>query len=222
MVRGSRLAYADEMLVDDAVALVPSIPGRRAVLGLAGAPAAGKSTLARRLVTGVNERLGADTAAYVPMDGFHLSTAQLDRLGLHGRKGAPETFDVDGYVHLLRRVRETLERPVYAPDFDRRLEEPVAAALVVPPQARLVVTEGNYLADDGTGWDEVRGMLDELWYVDAPRPLRERRLLRRHVRGGRTESEARAFIAASERPNARRVERGRERATRIVVPGRGL
>jgi pantothenate kinase len=211
------------VLVDDVVALVPGAPGRRAVLGLAGAPAAGKSTLARRLVAAVEERLGADTAAYVPMDGFHLSNAQLDRLGLRGRKGAPETFDVDGYVHLLRRLREESgRRPVYAPDFDRRLDEPVAAGLVVLPQVRLVVTEGNYLADDGPGWDRVRGLLDELWYVDTPRQVRERRLLRRHVRGGRTESEARAFIAASERPNARRVERGRERADRIVVPGRTL
>ncbi|MEE4543745.1 nucleoside/nucleotide kinase family protein [Streptomyces sp. V4-01] len=206
------------MLVDDAVALVPSIPGRRVLLGVAGAPAAGKSTLARKLVAGVLERLGPDTAAYVPMDGFHLSNAQLDRLGLRGRKGAPETFDVDGYVQLLRRLRTDRERPVYAPDFDRRLDEPVAAGLVVPPAARLILTEGNYLADDGPGWAEVRDLLDDLWYVDAPLALREHRLLRRHVRGGRTESEARAFIAASERPNASRVERTRAHCTRILVP----
>jgi len=168
------------MLLDDAVALVPIIPGRRALLGLVGAPAAGKSTLARRLVTGVNERVGADTAAYVPMDGFHLSNAQLDRLGRRDRKGAPDTFDVDGYVHLLRRLRAERERPLYAPDFDRRL--------------------------------------DELWYVDTPSELRENRLLRRHVRGGRTESEARDFIAASERPNAHRIELSRAHCTRIVVP----
>lgn len=99
------------MLVDDAVALVPSIPGRRALLGLAGAPAAGKSTLARRLVAGVNDRLGEGTAAYVPMDGFHLSNAQLDRLRLRDHKGAPETFDVDGYVVLLRRLRTERSSP---------------------------------------------------------------------------------------------------------------
>lgn len=186
---------------------------------MAGAPAAGKSTLARRLVSGVNERVGAGTAAYVPMDGFHLSNAQLDRLGLRDRKGAPETFDVDGYVQLLRRLRGDRQRPVYAPDFDRRLGEPVAAGLVVPPEARLVVTEGNYLADDGPGWEQVRDLLDELWYVDAPRQLRERRLLRRHVRDGRTELEAHAFIAASERPNARRIERSRAHCTRVVLPG---
>ncbi|MFI0723869.1 nucleoside/nucleotide kinase family protein [Streptomyces sp. NPDC021224] len=209
------------MLVDDAVALVPSIPGRRALLGLAGAPAAGKSTLARRLVAGVDERLGAGTAAYVPMDGFHLSNAQLDRLDLRDRKGAPETFDVDGYVVLLERLRAERARPVYAPDFDRRLDEPIAAGLVVPPGAALVVTEGNYLADDGPGWARVRDLLDELWYVETPRGLRERRLLRRHLRGGRTEEEAREFIASSERVNAMRVEKGRGLCDRVVSPREG-
>jgi len=206
------------MLVDDAVALVPSIPGRRALLGLAGPPAAGKSTLARRLVAAVNERLGPDAAAYLPMDGFHLSNAQLRRLGLRDRKGAPETFDVAGFVHLLRRLRTERDHPVYAPDFDRRLDEPVAAALVVPPDTRLVVTEGNYLADDGPGWHEVRDLLDETWFVDTPRRVRERRLVHRHLRTGRTLPEARAFIVASERANARRVEASRPNASRVVTP----
>ncbi|MCZ4098219.1 MULTISPECIES: nucleoside/nucleotide kinase family protein [Streptomyces] len=205
------------MLVDDAIALVPSIPGRRALLGMAGAPAAGKSTLARRLVGGVNARLGADMAAYVPMDGFHLSNAQLARLGRAGRKGAPDTFDVDGYVQLLRRLRSSHERPVYVPEFDRRLEEPIAAGLVVLPQVRLIVTEGNYLADDGPGWEAVRDLLDELWFVDAPQAVRERRLLRRHIRGGRSEPEAHAFIASSERPNADRVEAARANCNRVVT-----
>lgn len=204
------------MLVDDVVALVPSIPGRRALLGLAGAPAAGKSTLARRLVAAVEERLGAGTAAYVPMDGFHLANAQLDRLGLRACKGAPETFDVDGYVHLLRRLRAERQRPVYAPDFDRALDEPVAAGIVVAPSVRLVVTEGNYLADDGDGWAEVRDLVDELWYVDTPAELRELRLHQRHLRGGRTPDEAREFITSSEAPNTHRAERGRPHCTRVV------
>ncbi|MEU6342638.1 nucleoside/nucleotide kinase family protein [Streptomyces sp. NPDC046977] len=204
------------MYVDDAVALVPSMPGRRVLLGVAGAPAAGKSTLARSLVDGVNARLGADTAVQVPMDGFHLSNVQLDRLGLRGRKGAPETFDVDGYVHLLRRLRAAQGRTVYAPDFDRALDEPVAAGIAVPADARLVVTEGNYLADDGPGWHEVRDLLDELWFLETERAVREERLLVRHVTGGRTEEEARAFIEASERPNALRVETTRSAATRVL------
>jgi pantothenate kinase len=208
------------MLLDDALALVPSMPGRRVLLGLAGPPAAGKSTLATALVNGVNQRLGAAAAAplasYVPLDGFHLSNAQLDRLGLRDRKGAPETFDVDGYVHLLRRLRAERERPVYVPDFDRSLDEPVAAGIVLPPDARLVVTEGNYLADGSPGWGDVRDLLDELWYVDAPAELREERLLKRHVAGGREEAEARAFIEVSERPNAARVERTRAACSRVV------
>ncbi|MDX3238740.1 nucleoside/nucleotide kinase family protein [Streptomyces sp. ME03-5709C] len=206
------------MYVDDVLALVPSMPGRRVLLGLAGAPAAGKSTLARSLVAGVDARLGPGTAAYVPMDGFHLSNAQLDRLGLRGRKGAPETFDVDGYLHLLRRLRSPGGRVVYAPDFDRALDEPVAAGIAVAPGARLVVTEGNYLADDAPGWREVRDLLDELWFVEATPAVRERRLLTRHVTGGRTEAEARAFIEASERPNALRVEATRRACTRVVRP----
>ncbi|MGW3246801.1 nucleoside/nucleotide kinase family protein [Streptomyces sp. NPDC001070] len=207
------------MYVDDVLDLVPSMPGRRVLLGLAGAPAAGKSTLARSLVDGVDARLGAGTAAYVPMDGFHLSNTQLDRLGLRGRKGAPETFDVDGYVHLLRRLRAWQGRTVYAPDFDRALDEPVAAGVAVLPQARLVVTEGNYLADDGPGWHEVRDLLDELWFVEADAAVREERLLARHVTGGRTETDARAFIEASERPNALRVEATRSACTRVVRSG---
>ncbi len=207
-------------LIDEAAALVPDRAGERAVLGLAGAPAAGKSTLAKRLARGVDRRCGAGTAACVPMDGFHLSTAQLDRLGLRDRKGAPDTFDVYGYVHLLVRLRAETGRPVYVPDFDRRLEEPVAAGLVVPPSARLVITEGNYLADEGDGWREVRPLLDALWFVDVPREEREARLLRRHIRGGRTREQALAFIEASERPNADRVEAGRPNCTRVIRRGK--
>lgn len=186
------------------------------MLGLAGAPAAGKSTLARRLVEAVDSRLGPGTAAYLPMDGFHLSNAQLDRLGLRHRKGAPETFDVDGYVHLLGRLRTERLRPVYAPDFDRALDEPVAAALVVPPGTRLVVTEGNYLADPDPAWLPLRDLLDEIWYVDAPPRIREERLVGRHVSGGRTREEALAFIASSERPNARRVAAARPLCARVI------
>jgi pantothenate kinase len=204
------------MLVDDAIALVPSIAGRRILLGLAGPPAAGKSTLARALVDGVNARLGEDTAAYVPMDGFHLSNTQLNRLGLHGRKGAPDTFDADGYVHLLRRLRTEHQRPVYAPEFDRTLEEPVAAGLVILPDTRLVVTEGNYLADDGPGWEPIRDLLDELWFVDTPQAARDARLLERHMTGGRSKDEALDFIATSEWPNTVRVEATREACTRVV------
>lgn len=192
------------------------------MLGLTGAPAAGKSTLALRLVEAVNSRLGPGTAAYLPMDGFHLSNAQLDRLGLRDRKGAPETFDADGYVQLLARLRGERLRPVYAPDFDRALDDPVAAALVVPPSARLVITEGNYLADPDPSWLPLRDLLDEIWYVDAPREVREQRLIGRHISGGRSEAQALAFIVASERPNAQRVAATRTFCTRVIPPDAAL
>ncbi|GGO80458.1 nucleoside/nucleotide kinase family protein [Wenjunlia tyrosinilytica] len=204
-----------DALIDDAVTLADSGDARK-LLGLAGAPAAGKSTLARRLVDGVNRRLGPYTAAYVPLDGFHLSNARLERLGLRHRKGAPETFDVFGYLSLLRRLLSETEYPVHAPDFDRIVDEPVAASLVVPPRTRLVVTEGNYLADDAPGWREVGELLDELWFVEAADSVREERLRERHTTGGMTEESALAFIEASERPNAERVKRQRARCTRVV------
>src|SRR5438309_3286446 len=114
--------------------------GRRRLLGLTGMPGAGKSTVAARLV----EDLG-DLAVLVPMDGFHLANDELIRLGRRDRKGAPDTFDAAGYVALLRRLREHAQEVVYAPEFRRQIEEPVAGAIPVPPDVPLIVTEGNYL-----------------------------------------------------------------------------
>lgn len=205
-----------DALIEDAVTLAGS--GARVILGLTGPPAAGKSTLAVALVSGVALRLGAGTAAYVPLDGFHLSNSQLVRAGVRRRKGAPATFDVHGYVALLRRLKEETGHAVYVPGFDRALDEPVAAGLVVPPGARLVVTEGNYLADEGAGWREIAELLDELWYVDAPDRVREERLLVRHTGQGMADEAAHAFIADSERPNAERVKRHRTACTRVVTP----
>ncbi|MFD0347549.1 hypothetical protein ACFQ0M_18870 [Kitasatospora aburaviensis] len=129
----------------------------RTILGLAGPPGAGKSTLARHLVAEVERHEGPGSAAYLPLDGFHLSAAQLDRLGLSHRKGAPATFDAHGYIALLRRVAADRFQHIYVPDFDRDLDEPVAARHVVAPHARLVITEGNYLAAAEHPWPEAAG-----------------------------------------------------------------
>ncbi|MGW9349673.1 nucleoside/nucleotide kinase family protein [Nocardiopsis flavescens] len=204
-------------LVDDALALLR--PGERVLLGLTGPPGAGKSTLARRLVAEVGARAGAGTAGYLPMDGFHLSNAQLERLGRLDRKGAPDTFDAHGYAALVRRLLAETGHPVYVPDYDRGLHEPVAARHVIAPGTRLVVTEGNYLAGDTEPWAGLRPLFAGLWYVEADDALREERLLRRQRAGGRDEAAAREWVERSDRANGELVKRFRGNCTRIVPTG---
>lgn len=186
----------------------------RVLLGIVGPPGAGKSTLARELVAAVG-----GTAALVPMDGFHLADAELRRLGLSDRKGAPETFDAAGYVALLRRLRADSGEAVYAPEFRRELELAEAGALRVGPEARLVVTEGNYLLLDGP-FAAVRDLLDQCWYVEVDPVLRRGRLRARHLRHGRSADQADAWIAATDEPNALLVEATRGRA-HLLVDERG-
>ncbi|WP_406465178.1 nucleoside/nucleotide kinase family protein [Streptomyces sp. NBC_00111] len=186
--------------------------GHRRVLGIAGAPGAGKSTLAARIVEALE-----GPAVLVPMDGFHLAGAELERLGRADRKGAPDTFDAAGYAALLRRLRRPEgPHPVYAPAFDRALEEPVAGSVCVPADTPLVVTEGNYLLLDEGAWAPVRGLLDEVWFLDADPELRVSRLVDRHVRFGKPRPYAERWVAGSDERNARLVERHRGRADLVV------
>ncbi|MEU7565390.1 nucleoside/nucleotide kinase family protein [Streptomyces fradiae] len=192
-----------------------AVPGARRLLGLAGPPGAGKSTLATRLVEGLD-----GLAVLVPMDGFHLAGAELDRLGRADRKGAPDTFDAAGYRALLARLRAAEPGvTVYAPAFDRALEEPVAGSVPVPPDVPLVVTEGNYLLHDDPAWAPVRPLLDEVWYVEADDALRVRRLVDRHVRYGRDRAAAERWVRESDEANARLVAPGRARADLVVRVG---
>ena len=190
--------------------------GPRAVLGIAGAPGAGKSTLARRVVAAVDERLGAGTAVQVPMDGFHLSNAALDALGRHDRKGAADTFDADGYVALVRRLVAADEDVVWAPDFDRRVDEPVAGSIAVPRAARLVVSEGNYLLDDTAPWSALPALFTETWFCAVDDGVRLDRLVGRHVRHGRDHDAARAWAVEVDGVNAARVAPTVIRASRTV------
>nr|WP_107092003.1 MULTISPECIES: nucleoside/nucleotide kinase family protein [unclassified Streptomyces] len=186
--------------------------GERRILGLAGPPGAGKSTLAARLV----DRLDG-LAVLVPMDGFHLARAELERLGRADRKGAPDTFDAAGYTALLTRLRAPEPgTTVYAPAFDRSLEEPVAGAVPVDPAVPLVVTEGNYLLHDEGAWAGVLPLLDEAWYLDLPDRHRVPRLIERHVRFGKDRARAEHWVRTSDEPNARLIARGRDRAHLVV------
>ncbi len=191
-------------LVERARALAAR-PGR-AVLGITGSPGAGKSTLAEALL---RELPGA---AHVPMDGFHLADVALAALGRLDAKGAPDTFDAGGYVALLRRLRADAEDVVYAPMFERGLEQPLAGAIAVPRSARLVLTEGNYLLH----WPDVRPELDEVWFCDPDPAVRTARLVARHVAFGKDPDHAASWVGSVDAPNAELVEATRDRADLIV------
>ncbi|EGX54615.1 nucleoside triphosphate hydrolase domain-containing protein [Streptomyces zinciresistens K42] len=208
---------------EDLLARAGSLPrdGRRAVLGIAGSPGSGKTTLAERLVRDLNGG-GPPWAAHVPMDGFHLADAELDRLGLRDRKGAPETFDAAGYAALLGRLREPGDGAVvYAPGFERVLEQPIAGAVPVEPAARLIVTEGNYLLLDTGAWTRVRAQLDEVWFCAPDEAERLRRLLARHEEFGKSHEAAVAWVMRSDQRNAALVAATRDRAG-LVVPASAL
>ena len=202
----------DEALVARARDLA-RLPGR-AILGITGAPGAGKSTLARDL----SERLHADgnSVALVPMDGFHLTQAELVRRGLRDVMGRIDTFDAEGYLAMQRRFRDEADQTVLAPDFDRTVEEPVADAISIEPGVQLVITEGNYLLDDEPPWPDVRAALDEVWFVETDEESRVERLLARHVEFGKTEEEARRWIARVDEPNALRIAARRGEADLVV------
>jgi pantothenate kinase len=186
--------------------------GRRCLLGIVGAPGSGKSTLAESLMAEF-----AQQAQVVPMDGFHLANSELKRLGIASRKGAHDTFDSAGYVALLRRIRtQSANEIVYAPEFRRELEEPIAGAIAVHPQTRLIVTEGNYLLLDHGHWAQVRPLLDEVWFVDVDDELRRDRLIERHVRFGRSPEQARDWVMNTDEPNARLIAATQSRADVVL------
>ncbi len=171
-------------------------PGERLLVGITGAPGAGKSTLAQRICA---ETAGA---CAVPMDGFHLSNDVLRSLGFARVKGAPQTFDEAGYVALLRRLRERDDDVVYAPSFDHVMNEPIAGSIPVPRACELVITEGNYLLV----WPRARALLDLTVHIDADPDLRVAGLIERQLAKGLDESAAREWVLRSDEANARLVQ----------------
>ncbi|HTX29533.1 MAG TPA: nucleoside/nucleotide kinase family protein [Streptosporangiaceae bacterium] len=189
-------------LTDRAMRLLDRAPaGRRVLLGIAGAPGAGKTTLATALTAALAARRAV--VAHVPMDGFHLADAGLDLIGLRDRKGAPETFDAAGYGALLGRI--AAGEAVWVPAFERDLEQPIAQAIRVPADARIIVSEGNYLLLPAPEWRAVASWFDEIWFCQLDDEVRRACLISRHIQFGKTPDEARDWVDRLDQANARAV-----------------
>ena len=188
-------------LLDRAVGLLDR-PGRT-VLGIAGAPASGKSTLADLLLAELDRRRPG-AAVGVGMDAFHIGHRVLLRRGLTDVKGAPETFDAVGFMNLLHRIRSESDT-IYAPEFDREIEDSLAHVVEIGPEVQLVVTEGNYLLLDTPPWDGVRPLLDEAWFVHLTDDERRRRMVTRHQRHGHDPATAQARTFGNDERNAQLV-----------------
>jgi len=198
-----------EDLVARARALV--VAGERRILGITGAPGAGKSTLCALLTLALGE-----DAVLVPMDGFHLANVELQRLGRRDRKGAPDTFDAGGYAALLERLRGARGETVYAPLFDRALEESIGSAIPVAAGTPLILTEGNYLLIEEGDWGRAGAAIDEVWFLDIPDELRRGRLVRRHRAFGKSADEAELWVDRVDGRNAELIDATRARADLIV------
>jgi len=183
-------------------------PGGRLLIGLVGAPGAGKSTVAAELAAAL------PATAVLPMDGFHLPQFRLVALGRRERMGAPDTFDVEGFVALLRALRDDRRwtEALRAPGFDREVEEPVPDAIELGPGAATVIIEGNYLLHDGVDWQRVAPLLDLTVALRLDDGVRHERLIARHVAHGKTLADARAWVLGPDEANARLIAPGLERA----------
>jgi pantothenate kinase len=205
------LVGMDALVSDVEARAAAAAGGERIVVGIAGAPGSGKSTAAATL----QERLGIETAL-VPMDGFHLANEQLERLGRRDRKGAPDTFDAGSYVALLARCRAAGADTVYAPRFVREIEESYASAIAVPPSARLVLTEGNYLLLDTDPWNGLDEVIDVRYHLEVDRDVRLERLIARHIAFGKSPEAARAWSLGPDETNARLIAASAHRADALL------
>ncbi len=186
--------------------------GGRHIVGIVGAPGAGKSTLANELAAA----LGPERAVVLPMDGFHIASAALASPEQLNRRGAIDTFDVSGYLSLLGRLVKRKEPTTYAPGFERDIEEPIAGLIPITRDVPIVITEGNYLLSPEPVWREIRDLLDEVWFLETDPTQRLQRLVARHIRYGKTDQHAKAMAEGSDENNARQIALTRSAADLVI------
>ena len=198
------------LLVERIGVLLGQREGRLAI-GIAGGPGVGKSTLAVRLVEALNAQ-AAGSAAYVPMDGFHMRHAKLESLGTVKDKGAPHTFEGAAFAGFLAGVKAATT-PISGPGYSREIEDVVVDAFIVPATARALVVEGNYLLLANSPWWQVRPLLDLAVFIDVSREAVKARLLKRHAAHGLfSEERNREHVERVDLANYDLVKRSRGRA----------
>lgn len=189
----------------------------RFILGIAGAPASGKSTVSKYLCEELNHRFNKDIAIIVPMDGFHRYNEELEQLNLKQLKGIPETFNGQEFILCLERIRHNTDETVYCPEYDRtRSKDPIELAIAVQPTHRIVFVEGNYLLLEESPWHKVSELLDESWYLSRSMDETHPSLIKRHMEGGMTQHEAEAKVASTDLPNTLLVAATKKRADKVI------
>ena len=187
----------------------------RTLIGIVGKPGAGKSTVVEEIA----KRFDPNSVSIIPMDGFHLSNEELIKLGRRDRKGAPDTFDVEAFNSLIKKVNLNGNVNNEFPIFHREIEASIENEGIVPKESRVVVIEGNYLFSSDHNWDGIFQMLDHTWFIEIDDEVRIERLIARHIRYGKTPKEAEAWSRGSDETNARFIGLTANRAeNRINLP----
>jgi pantothenate kinase len=223
-VAGTMTKMTNQLILNDPVGrllqLMEADASKRTVIGVVGLPGSGKSTLAAKFVDGVNERTNSKIAVALSMDGFHLTKAALaqfvDPAAALQRRGSPWTFDPVGLASKLQQLRNNPTESTTWPDFQHSVGDPVADAISVNPDAKLIIVEGLYLLHREHGWN-LNGLLDECWYLDTSMDVAMERLVKRHmVAWGFSREQALDRLAMNDRLNADIVLQSRGRADYFV------
>lgn len=202
------------MRIEDFIAQVNELinsTSARALIGIVGKPGAGKSTI----VETIKSHFPQNVISIVSMDGFHLSNEILEATGKRERKGAPDTFDQEGFIALLTHLK-TGGEDIHFPIFHREIEASIADEGVVPKEVKIVLVEGNYLLSTEFGWAGVKDLLNSCYFLEIAEPVRLERLITRHINHGKSPEAARAWSLGSDESNAKFIDSTRHLATGTI------